>query len=86
MRIQHVLLSKISKIYLEKKCAVICLSEATKLPRTNNRKVATHRTPDGSTCLGGSGEAIANFIADSLKLDARHIALGHLQRVERQRL
>ncbi len=77
---EHVLLSHISKIYREKKCAVICVSEATKLPRTNNRKVATHRTPDGSTRLGGSGEAIAKFIADSLKLDARHIVLGHLQR------
>mmetsp|Transcript_19533 Transcript_19533/g.29580 ORF Transcript_19533/g.29580 Transcript_19533/m.29580 type:complete len:669 (-) Transcript_19533:77-2083(-) len=79
---EHVLLSHISKVHREKKCAVICVSEATKLPGkySNYRKVATHRTPDGSTRFGGSGEAIAKFIADSLKLDARHIVLGHLQR------
>ena len=70
------LLDHIKKVYSENQCAVVAVSESISIPQTG--EAATYTTADGGTRLGGSAEAVARFIADSLKIDARHHVLGHL--------
>ncbi len=47
---------------------------------SDRRSRAYRQTPNGSSKrFGGSGKAVASFLAKSLHVDARpHIALGHL--------
>jgi 6-phosphofructokinase len=72
------LLEHVKQIYEENKCAVIAVSECIDLPQTG--ETSTYVTADGRSRLGGSGEAVARFLAKSLNVDARHLVLGHLQR------
>ena len=72
------LLNHIQAIYDKNKCAVVAVSEAISLPQSG--KMSKYTTADGKMRLGGSAEAIARFISESLKLDARHVVLGHTQR------
>jgi 6-phosphofructokinase len=75
---KHDLLEHVQHVYTEHQCAVIAVSESISLPQTN--RMATYRTADGKSRLGGSAEAIARFLAESLNVDARHVVLGHVQR------
>jgi len=72
------LLNHIQAIYKKNKCAVVAVSEAISLPTSG--EMSKYTTADGKTRLGGSAEAIARFISESLQLDARHVVLGHTQR------
>jgi 6-phosphofructokinase len=72
------LLEHVKKIYSENQCSVIAVSESIRLPQTGT--TSRYKTADGRQRLGGSAEAIARFLAESLKVDARHIVLGHTQR------
>lgn len=72
------LLNHIQTIYDKNKCAVVAVSEAIALPQSGKR--SKYNTADGKLRLGGSAEAVARFISESLKVDARHVVLGHTQR------
>ena len=73
------LLEHVKNVYEEHNCAIVAVSESICLPQAPGRK-STYTTADGRSRLGGSAEAIARFLAESLDLDARHIVLGHMQR------
>jgi 6-phosphofructokinase len=72
------LLNHVQTVYNQHKCAVVAVSESIRLPQSG--ETATYTTADGKTRLGGSAEAVARFISESLDLDARHVVLGHTQR------
>ncbi len=68
----------VQKVYDQNQCAIIAVSESITLPQTG--EAATFVTADGRPRYGGSAEAIARFLSESLDVSARHIVLGHLQR------
>jgi 6-phosphofructokinase 1 len=72
------LLKHVQNVYSKNKCAVVAVSEAIRLPQSG--ETSTYITADGKTRLGGSAEAVARFLSESLALDARHVVLGHTQR------
>ncbi len=71
--VQHV-----KQTYEGNKCAIVAVSESISLPQTGVS--STYRTADGRKRFGGSAEAIARFLSESIGVDARHVVLGHLQR------
>ena len=72
------LLNHIQRVYDKNKCAVIVVGESTRLPQTG--ETSSYSTADGGFRFGGSAEAVARFISQSLQIDARHVVLGHVQR------
>ncbi|HMF13588.1 MAG TPA: 6-phosphofructokinase, partial [Gemmataceae bacterium] len=60
--------------------AIVVVSEGAQLPEGG--VVATeHATDDfGHVKLGGIGEVIADLLEKRLKIETRHVTLGHLQR------
>jgi len=75
---KEALLQHVKNVYEENQYSVIAVSESISLPQTN--KMSRYTTADGQSRLGGSAEAIARFLAESLDVDARHVVLGHVQR------
>ena len=73
------LLKHVEEVYKKHECAVVVVSEAIRLS-SNSGKTSKYTTADGKTRLGGSAEAVARFLSESLGLDARHVVLGHTQR------
>jgi 6-phosphofructokinase 1 len=74
----HSLVEHVQSVYNQNKCAVVAVSEAIPLPQSG--ETSRYVTADGKTRLGGSAEAVARFLSESLALDARHVVLGHTQR------
>lgn len=72
------LVQHVREVYDEHKCAVITVSESVALPQTG--KSSMYFTADRRSRYGGSAEAIARFLSETLEVDARHLVLGHLQR------
>mmetsp|Transcript_3173 Transcript_3173/g.5914 ORF Transcript_3173/g.5914 Transcript_3173/m.5914 type:complete len:414 (-) Transcript_3173:2152-3393(-) len=72
------LLKHVQNVYKKNKCVVVAVSEAIRLPQSG--ETSRYITADGKTRLGGSAEAVARYISESLSLDARHVVLGHTQR------
>ena len=68
----------VKEIYEKNQCAVIAVSESISLPQTGES--ATYFTADGRSRFGGSAEAVARFLSETIEVDARHLVLGHLQR------
>lgn len=68
----------VKEIYEKNQCAVIAVSESISLPQTGES--ATYSTADGRSRFGGSAEAVARFLSETIEVDARHLVLGHLQR------
>ena len=72
------LVNHVKSVYAKHQHAIVAVSESISLPQT--KKTATYTTADGRSRLGGSGEAIARYLSESLAVDARHVVLGHVQR------
>lgn len=72
------LVNHVRNVYNQHQCAVVAVSESITLPNSN--RISTYQTADGSSRLGGSADVIARLLSENLKVEARHVVLGHIQR------